>query len=120
MQPRRLSTGVAYEPRGAMQHRIDVLKPNSRRTDEGTELSPTLFTESWASIRLLQGRELDKAQQVIAEVTHKIVIPYQDGLESEMLVHFNNRQFVIQAIEDPDERKFELHLLCVERNEGRT
>src|SRR5437879_3915314 len=104
MQPRRLSTNVSYESRGAMQHRVDLMKQNARRADDGEFLSPTLFAESWASIRMLAGRELDKAQQVIAEVTHMIVIPYQPGLEAQMLVNFEGRQFVIQAIEDPDER----------------
>jgi len=34
-----------------------------------------------------------------------IVIPYQPGLESQMLVNFEGRQFVIQAIEDPHDAK---------------
>jgi SPP1 family predicted phage head-tail adaptor len=119
MQPRRLSTGISYEPRGAMQHRVTLLQRNSRRTDEGESLPPTDFADTWASIKVLQGRELDKAQQIVAEVTHKVVIPYQDGVESDMLVQFRNRLFVIQAVQDPDERQVELHLLCAERNEGR-
>jgi len=121
MLPRRLSTGAAYEPRGAMQHRITLLKPqpDSARNNEGEYPSPTDFADSWASIVLLQGRELDKTQQIVAEVTHKIIIPYISGIDSGMLVQFGTRMFVIQAVQDIDERQFQLNLLCVERNEGR-
>jgi len=101
-----------------MHHRITLLTLNKKRDDSGEFLPPTDFSDCWADISLLQGKELDKAQQIIAEVTHKVVVSYQPGIESQMLVQFEDRVFTIQAVQDPDERHVELHLLCVERNEG--
>jgi SPP1 family predicted phage head-tail adaptor len=116
---RRLSTGIAYESRGAMVHRITLLKDNSQRNAEGEFLPATDFADTWASIKVLQGRELEKLQQIVAEVTHKIVIPYQDGVISGMRIQFGKRIFQIEAVQDPDERKVDLILLGLERNDGR-
>jgi SPP1 family predicted phage head-tail adaptor len=116
---RRLSTNIGYEPRGAMVHRITLLKDNSQRNTEGEFLSATDFADTWASIKVLQGRELEKLQQIVAEVTHKIVIPYQDGVIAGMRIQFGKRIFQIEAVQDPDERKVDLILLGLERNDGR-
>lgn len=119
MSLRRLSTGIGYEPRGAMVQRITLLKDNTRRTDEGEFLTATDFVDTWASIKSLTGTELYKTQQIVAEVTHKVIIPYQDNVISGMRVQFGSRIFQIEAVMDPDERKVDLQLLCIERNDGR-
>src|SRR5437867_7847265 len=118
MFPRRLSTGIAYTPAGALQHRITLLQQNQQRDTNGEFLDPVIFAETWASISILQGRDLERAQQIVSEVSHKVVIRHIEGVKSSMTVQFVDRTFLIQAVEDPDERKVELHLLCLERNDG--
>jgi SPP1 family predicted phage head-tail adaptor len=100
-----------------MKDIIVILNPPARNED-GTFADPTTFATSWAKITALQGRELYKAQEVVQEVTHMITIPFLAGLEENMTVSFDSRIFVIQAIQDPDERRVELRLLCVERNQN--
>ena len=118
MFPRRLSTGIAYTPAGALQHRITLLQQNPQRDANGEFLDPVIFVETWASISILQGRDLERAQQIVSEVSHKVVIRHIEGVKFSMTVQFGDRNFLIQAVEDPDERKVELHLLCLERNDG--
>jgi SPP1 family predicted phage head-tail adaptor len=74
--------------------------------------------ESWAAIRGLQGRELDKAQQIAQIASHLVTIPYQPGVQASMTIGFNEggttRMFQIVDIEDPDERHIELRMMCSE------
>jgi len=107
----------AYTPVGSMCHAITFLAPGDRGNDGGTQ-PPSPVASSWAAIRALAGQELYKAQQIVEEVTHLVTVPYQLGLTESMLVKLDNRIFQIKAIQDPDERKVELRLLCVERNQN--
>jgi len=68
----------------------------------------------WASVEPLNGRELYAAQQVKAELTHRIRIRYMSGIKPEMRIVFDNRSFDIEAIIDPEERHESLELLCSE------
>jgi SPP1 family predicted phage head-tail adaptor len=116
---KRLSTGTAYTSAGAMNICITLLLADQQRTPDGEFLPWEKFASTWASIRAMTGRDLEKAQQVVAEVTHKVVIRYMPGVLAKMLVQLpDGRIFLIQAIMDPDERKVELWLLCKERNDG--
>jgi SPP1 family predicted phage head-tail adaptor len=103
-----------------MDKRITLVSDSLTRDNEGNFLTDAVFGDTWASIILLQGRELDRAQQIVAEVTHKITIPYQDGVTSAMRVNFGAKVFQIEVVQDPDERQVQLQLLSIERNDGRT
>jgi SPP1 family predicted phage head-tail adaptor len=118
MLPRKLNDGVARTPRGSLHHRVTILKQNAIRDDEGEYKMPTVIGEYWANVQLLRGQDLEKAQQVVAQVSHKVIIGFVDGITSDMLIDFEGRRFVIQAKQDPDEHKYELWLLCLERNDG--
>src|SRR5258707_35130 len=107
MLPRSLSTLIAHTPRGAMKRQITLLQ-NPPLNPDGSVAPPTTFGTSWAAITALQGRDLDLAQQIVSTVTHKIVVPYQAGIVSSMLVQFGTRLFQINAVSDPDENQFEL------------
>lgn len=68
----------------------------------------------WASVEPLNGRELYAAQQVKAELSHRVRIRYMSGIKPEMRIAFDNRTFEIEAIIDPEERHESLELLCSE------
>ena len=74
--------------------------------------------DSWAAIRGLQGRELDKAQQIAQQASHLVTVPYQPNVQASMLIQFLEggitRTFQIVDVEDPDERHVELRLMCSE------
>lgn len=125
----RLSSKVNYQPTGALDRLITLLTPNPTRTAGGEFLPPVTFATAWAAITALSGRDLERAQQVVAEVSHKVIIRYMSGVVAKMLVQLEGstcgaaatsgpRQFIIEAVLDPDENQVELWLLCHERNDG--
>lgn len=99
---------------------VTILQENPQRDYQGEFLPPLTLMQTWASVTILQGKDLEKAQEVIAQVTHKVVINFPDiAVKSNMFVQMQDgRVFVIQATQDADERKFQLTLLCLERNDG--
>ena len=74
----------------------------------------SVYATVWASVEALSGRQLEAAQQKVAEVTHKITIRFCPGVVSSMNVWFDQRQFQILYVEDPDETKKKQNLLCLE------
>jgi SPP1 family predicted phage head-tail adaptor len=103
-----------------MNQYVTILQRNQLRDDAGEFLRDTVFAQTWAAVVLLQGRDLEKTQQIVAEVTHKCTIPYHPNITSDMYLQMSDgRLFQIEALQDRDERKFELDLLCRERNDGK-
>jgi SPP1 family predicted phage head-tail adaptor len=100
-----------------MKHQI-TLTSATALDSTGAPGAPTSSAPIWAFISALQGRDLNLAQQIISTVTHKIVIPYQDGITAAMTVLYGTRTFQVNAVQDPDEGQFELWLMCTEINKG--
>jgi len=124
---------IQYTDPGQFKFTVDILDPaGAPRNADGTQPAPTTFA-SGALCAILpltytSSTELAKTQQVISEVTHKLVFWYSalptDGsgftqLRSRMLIVFRNRTFVILRIKDPDEMRVQLEVICSERNDGR-
>lgn len=119
--PRLVSTGVQYTPPGAMVQEITLLDPSTVRDSETGEFgAPDEFATFFANITSLSGRELEKAQQLVEEVTHLVSFAYLPGVNSTMTVRFQGRLFQVLAVTDPDESQIELRLYCRERNQPAT
>jgi SPP1 family predicted phage head-tail adaptor len=119
MLPKKLSTGFRYTATSAFDNKVTIQSLSTTADDLGGLSTQTVFAANiYASVRPLQGRELYKAQQLVAEVTHKVVIRYRVGVKSNMTVLFDGRVFDIQYVMDPDEQKVELWLFCLERSDG--
>jgi SPP1 family predicted phage head-tail adaptor len=102
---------------GKLRHKINILQPATTQTECGCLGSPSVFESNvWAKVTGLQGRELHAAQQIVAEVTHDVLIRYLPGVRSNMYVQFGSRTFQIEAVVNADELNSELHLLCIERS----
>lgn len=104
---------------GQLRHRLDIIAPTLvQDTFGGTDIDQeNVVATIWGYVESLTGRELEAAQQIVAQVTHKITIRWMDGLRPQQNVVFDNRLFQIQAIQNPDERHHALILLCVERQD---
>ena len=122
MSLRRLSSlppqPGALTPLGAFNRTVSLLQPGAKNTD-GTTLPPSPFQVGvWAAIRALSAQEADKQQQIEQKVSHLVTIPFMQGVTQDMLVShtFDGqvRTFQIVAIEDPDESRYELRMLCAE------
>lgn len=83
---------------------------------------PTVATR-WASIAPLSGRELFMAQQIRADVTHRVKMRWfpdalsgqvKVGLKPKMRLVFQGRKLNVVSCIDVDELHVELDLLCIE------
>jgi SPP1 family predicted phage head-tail adaptor len=103
---------------GDLRHPIQIVKPTlAQDSAGGWEIDQAgVFANVWAAIEPLTGRELFAAQQKVSEVTHKITIRYTPGVLASMNVWFEDREFQIQAVENPEERNIVLVLLAIERD----
>jgi SPP1 family predicted phage head-tail adaptor len=102
---------------GNLRHRITLNSPGAPDS-YGQPGTPTTFASIWASVTAMTGSEVFKAQQYSSKATHLVKIRYLAGIQPNMTILWDNRSFQIEFWQDPDERKFELHIFCVERNTG--
>lgn len=105
---------------GDLVHQIKIVDLTLQQDSFGGVAidSATPFATVWAAVESLSGRELYTAQQKVSEVTHRITIRWMEGITAKQNVWFDDRQFQIEAIENPDERNIVLYLLCIERNDS--
>jgi len=100
---------------GRLRHQVTIIQAVSAPDGAGglTKTWETLATV-WAAVEPLRGREYFAAQQVTAEITHKVTLRYLTGVRPEMRVQFGDREFDIMAVINPQERNIYLELMCVE------
>ncbi|TGE31326.1 phage head closure protein [Desulfosporosinus sp. Sb-LF] len=101
---------------GQLRHKLDIeTELNIRDTYGQTTHEWVVFLHGlWAAIEPLTGREYYAAQQVNAEISHRIKIRYKGGIKPKMRVKYGDRYFNILAVLDITERHREIHLMCTE------
>lgn len=72
------------------------------------------FATVWASKREPRGREFFAGGAQQAETTVVFAIRWLAGVTTKMRITFDGKVYDIKAITDPDDRRTELHLACVE------
>lgn len=99
---------------GKLRKRIEI-QSNTATADAMGQLIPTWTTldTRFASIEPLTGRELINAQQVNAEITHKVTLRYY-AANSKMRVKYGTRLFEIMSVINKEERNIETQLMCKE------
>ena len=65
MQPRSVSHGIARTGAGEMTSYVTILQENPQRDYQGEFLAPLELFQTWAAVSILQGRDLEKAQEVV-------------------------------------------------------
>lgn len=87
----------------------------------GAEVNPwTDVATVWASVRPGASGErfISAADQVQATITHTVRVRYREGLSPKMRLKWEGRFLGIQSVVEPDGRKRELVLLCLEIVDG--
>lgn len=110
------TTRTAKTQSGEMRHSI-ILQTNSGSTQDtfGAETQTwTTALTTWASIKPFSGKELERAQQVAGEVSHKITIRYWSSLTRNHRVLFGSRVFDINYINNIGEQSVFQELFCKE------
>ena len=106
---------------GRLRNRIDIVQPSATQDAAGgfdLNANVVVYSNIWASVEALNGTEKFAAHEFISQASHQVVIRYLPNITSEMQVHFQGRQFQIEAVLNPDERTKSLVLLCVEINDS--
>ncbi len=100
---------------GKLRHQIDLQSETESLSDRNeTILTYATYATVRASVRPIQGGEMESAQQISAEVTHKIRIRYNSAIKPIDRILFGTRQFDIKNILNFQERNILQDILCVE------
>lgn len=121
----RSADPLALNP-GDLRHRIAIQSQSSAQAPNTGEPSSqwNLVHETWAAILTPTSREMyqtGQAGQFVAQVTHLVKIRWPGVsvvLYGGMRVQFGARKFVVQTVENVQERNRVVNLLCVEVNGG--
>ena len=100
---------------GKLNKRISLTALSETTNSFGEQTgSYASYATVWAAIEPLSGRELEHAQQISAEITHKITVRYNSSVTSKHRITYGSRTFEIEAVLNPDERNEQLVLMCKE------
>jgi SPP1 family predicted phage head-tail adaptor len=100
---------------GRLRYRITIQQAVATLNSFGDAvLSWSEFATRWASVEPLSGRELWQAQQVAADVTHRVSLRRLDGVTPKMRVLFGARVLNIIFVRNVESRSIGLELLCQE------
>ncbi len=104
---------------GQLRHEIRIQKLDDAG-GQGCDSVPAWQTVlvCFAGIDTMSSREVFRAQQFTAQVTHRITIRYPGniGIGPGLQILFGARIFVVQTVENVQERNRVLYLMCVEVN----
>lgn len=79
---------------GKYRHRIEFQAPTETPDSFGQPVQDWVtYATRWASVEPLSGRELVRAQQVMAEVTHLVECRYVTGLKAKHRGKWGTRLF---------------------------
>lgn len=101
---------------GQLRHPVRIEYPiQTRDTGGGLTTSWTLLDVVRAEITSEDSGEAVEADSPSSKVRHLVRTRYRTGITSDMRAVFRDRSFRILSIVDPDQRKRELILTCVEK-----
>ena len=100
---------------GQLRHKL-TLQRSSKTTAVGGKRTTTWtdVAEMYASIKPLEGTELQAAQATNAKASHEIVTRYRAGVTPKHRFAFGSRTFNIKSVLNVDERSATLKMVCGE------
>ena len=120
--PWQQNTNPLVVPTGFLRSPIQIQSPAT-----GTDASGGPTTTTWnevlsalAGILTVSSREVFQAQQFTAQVTHRVTLrwPGEIGIAPGMRVIYSTHVYIIQAMENVQQRNRVLHLMCLELDGG--
>ena len=102
---------------GKLRERIEIQRKQVARDGFGAEqITWKHQAITWADVRSLDGTEsvLSSVDQVMATITHSVLIRWSDGLSPAMRVIWRGRVLNILSIVEGDNRQRQLILKCAE------
>ena len=103
---------------GDFRERITIESPPTAKGPIGGPKANepwTSFATVSAQVKPLQGREAEKAKQIVAECTYQIRIRYLVGVNEMQRIDYGGRKFNILSAIDTEEMHEEWVLFCNEQ-----
>jgi len=101
---------------GLLRHRVTIQRLSKYQNEMGEEEPKwTNVATRWASIEPISGREYFAAQQINAEITHRVKMRYLEEMGSTMRLLCGTRIFQIEVLINVEERNQLLIILCTEK-----
>jgi SPP1 family predicted phage head-tail adaptor len=102
-------------PAGKLRHRITIQTKTDARNTVGEQTTWADVLTCWASLDVLTAKLIYSTDDFISDTTYLVVIRYPG---SSISINVNDHiickgtTFEIQAVNDPELRHIELHILC--------
>ena len=99
---------------GSMIHRITILQQTPGSDSSGTTVNWTPFVVAWAAINPVRANDIVRHGLDTAQLYVSIEIRWQAGILTNMRVQTESGAiYIIQAIENQQERNVILRLVCI-------
>lgn len=102
----------SIEP-GRLRHPITLLAPATALTAGGTEASYAPWLSTRAAIETLRGTDTQRNGQATAQTNLLVTLRYRAGVTAAMRVQTATAVYIIQSIENVEERNKVLKLTCL-------
>lgn len=107
--------GSSIPPAGRLNRQVQIQSCTTAQDAFGQRTQTwTTIATPWAHIEPLDGRKLELAQAINAEVTHQLTLHYRTGITTAHRVLYQTRVYNVHAVLDPEMAHTSLHLLCSE------
>lgn len=101
---------------GKLRHQIEIQSYTTTPSSTGQPVKTwSTDTTVWSWIRPMSGKEQLSGQQAVGEITHKVVIRYDDSISVSNRIKFGTRYFDINFIGNYDERNIYMEIMCKEK-----
>lgn len=101
---------------GKLDHLVTIMQPVKGTDTRGDKpITYTAWKRVWCSIEPLAGREMQFAQQMHGNVTHKVGMRHLAGVNKSMQLLWNGRTFQMGPVLDIDTAQFEMQFYATER-----
>lgn len=103
---------------GHLRHKVTIQEDTGTTRNAANERTADWTTldggSVWASVEPLRGRELIEAQQMHANVSHRVTCRHVSGVTPAMRVRHDSRTLNITSVANVFEQDWKLELLCTE------
>ncbi len=104
---------------GNLRHIVEILEPVPTANAFGEEVVTWgLYAKAFAEVKPLKAAEFFSARGTEHQLTHRIIMRYIAGVEPDMRVRHDGRDFEIFGVRDYMERKTTMEILCKEIANG--
>ena len=106
---------------GEFKHLIDIFEQvtDVRRAGGGRDPTWAIKFSTFAKIMPSQKNDLLEAQNLTQQVSHKIMIRFQDGLTSDMRIQFKDRFMFIKSFINIDEQDKFIEIKALESSKAK-